>query len=99
MQPTGDPSLAEIYRGWDDYQAMLVRAIAPLDDAQLGLAAAPQLWSARVLASHVVAVREWWFHAWMGEGGAEWDRYAGWDDLEEAARRSAPELIRGLEET
>jgi hypothetical protein len=35
----------------------------------------------------------------MGEGGSEWDTYAGWADLEETAWRSAPKLVRGLEET
>jgi uncharacterized damage-inducible protein DinB len=99
MQRTSDRSLADFYRGWDNYQGMLVRAIAPLDGAQLGLSAAPQLWSVRMLVSHVVAVRHGWFHRWMGEGGTEWDTYAGWADLEETAWRSAPELVRGLEET
>lgn len=78
---------------------MLVKAIAPLDDAQLGLSAAPQLWSVRMLVSHIAAVRVWWFHAWMGEGDAGWERYNGWDDLEGMAARQAPELTRALQET
>jgi uncharacterized damage-inducible protein DinB len=99
MQQTRDRSVADFYRGWGEYQAKVIRAIAQLDDAQLGLSSAPQLWSVRMLVSHVVAARGWWFHSWMGEGGAELERYSGWDDLEGSAGRSAPELVRGLEET
>ena len=78
---------------------MLVKAIAPLDDAQLDLSAAPPLWSVRMLVSHIAAVRAWWFHSWMGEGDAGWDKYHAWDDLEEMSSRQAPELTRALEET
>jgi uncharacterized damage-inducible protein DinB len=99
MQQARDRSMADFYRGWDEYQAKLVRAIAPLDAAQLALSAGPQLWSLRMLVSHVIAARGWWFHSWMGEGGADLERYTGWDDLEEMSRRPAPDLVRGLEET
>ncbi|MDQ6897934.1 MAG: DinB family protein [Candidatus Dormibacteraeota bacterium] len=118
MQRTASWTAAELYRGWNDYQEKLVTAIAPLDDAQLNLSAAPQLWSVRMLASHVIATRAWWFHFFLGEGGSEFERYAhswldeagteryaSWDDFEETAsleavsRRSAAELVQGLEET
>ena len=78
---------------------MLVKAIAPLDDAQLGLSAAPGLWSVRMMVSHVASVRVWYFHTWMGQGDVEWERYDDWDDLPEMATRQAPELTRALEET
>lgn len=118
MQRTRIPSVAEVYRGWDDHREKLVRAIAPLDDAQLDLSAAPPLWSVRMLVSHVIATRAWWFHFFLGEGGPEFERYAhswldesgseryaSWDDfektasLEETARRTALQLVQGLEET
>jgi uncharacterized damage-inducible protein DinB len=78
---------------------MLVKAIALLDDSQLGLSAAPTLWTVRMLVSHVAAARVWWFHSWMGEGDATWARYDGWDDLGEMSSRQAPELVRALEQT
>jgi uncharacterized damage-inducible protein DinB len=92
-------TLLDIYAGWGDYQAMVVRAIAPLEDEQLGLAAGPGLWPIRMLASHMVSARKWWFHDWMGDGGSEWDEYEGWDDLEEMGTRKAPVLVRALEES
>ncbi len=78
---------------------MLVKAIAPLDDAQLGLSAAPGLWSVRMLVSHVAAVRVWYFHTWMGEGDAGWERFNDWDELPETSTRQAAELTRALEQT
>jgi uncharacterized damage-inducible protein DinB len=96
---SGDATVASFYRGWDEYQRLMAAAIAPLDAEQLGLSAAPQLWSIRQMVSHVVAVREWWFHQWMGEGGPEWEVYAGWDDLAETTTGTAAELVKGLEKT
>jgi uncharacterized damage-inducible protein DinB len=52
-----------------------------------------------MLVSHVVSARHWYFHSWMGEGGAGWTKYDAWDDLEEMATRKAPDLVRGLEES
>src|SRR5258708_38638437 len=49
--------------------------------------------------SHIVSVRHWWFHSWMGEGGSTWDKYESWDDLEEMATRQAPVLVHALEES
>jgi uncharacterized damage-inducible protein DinB len=92
-------NLLDIYAGWGDYQAMIVRAIAPLEDEQLGLAAGPGLWPIRMLASHMVSARKWWFYDWMSDGGSEWDQYEGWDDLEEMGTRKAPVLVRALEES
>lgn len=93
------PSLNEIYPGWGDYHAKIVGAIAALDAEQIGLAAAPGMWPVRMLASHIVSARKWWFHDWMGEGGTGWDQYESWDDLEEMSSRSAPVLVRALEES
>lgn len=36
-------SLASVYKGWDGYQQLLVKAIAPLSPEQLALRAAPHL--------------------------------------------------------
>src|SRR5215472_13278676 len=77
-------SVANSYSGWENYQRLLVRAIAPLDGSQLDLRAAPHLWSIRTLANHVVAARAWWFHSWMGEGGPEFAPMADFDEGEEA---------------
>jgi uncharacterized damage-inducible protein DinB len=93
-----DGSVAAYYSGWADYQRLLAGAIAPLDGEQLGLRAAPHLWSVRMIANHVVAARAWWFHSWMGEGGQGFDpAMVDFDEGEESERRPAPEIVAGLE--
>lgn len=96
---TTERALAELYRGWDVYQGRLAKAIAPLDGPQLDLKAAPHLWSLRMLGLHVIAARSWWFHAWMGEGGSQFDELLGWDEDEASGERPAAEIVRGLELT
>ena len=94
-----DTSLATIYAGWQDYQRLLTNAITPLDAAQLDLRAAPRLWSVRMLASHVVSARAWWFHGWMGEGGPEIAALSEYDEQEDLPRRTGAEIAAALETT
>jgi len=93
------PTLAAYYSGWAPYHRLLVKAIAPLAPEQLDLQAGPGLWSVRKLANHVVAVRAWWFHSYMREGGTEFDPVADFDEGEAADRRQASEIVSGLEQT
>ena len=53
-------SLANFYKGWDNYQELLSKAIEPLSPDQLALRAAPSLRSIDELASHIIAARAWW---------------------------------------
>ena len=94
-----DGVLAEIYRGYEVHQGRLIKMIAPLDQAQLDLAAAPHLWPVRTLACHIVAARSWWFHSWMEEGSPEFGAMTQWDEDEALATRPASEIVRGLEES
>ncbi|GAC1393854.1 MAG: hypothetical protein NVS4B11_20270 [Ktedonobacteraceae bacterium] len=91
-------SLTAFYKGWDIYQQHLVTAIAPLSSEQLALCPAPHLWSAGMLATHIVSTRVWWFHLWMGAGDANLVPLAMWDEPEAPVRSSA-ELVAGLEST
>ena len=91
-------TLRRFYRGWDEYQQLLVEAVAPLSDAQLALRAAPSLRPVWLLAAHIVGTRVSWFHERMGEGGPEIAILDPWD-AEGAPPRHAAELVRGLEET
>jgi uncharacterized damage-inducible protein DinB len=97
--PKVEPAVAEYFGGWDHYQQLLAGAIAPLDGAQLDTRAAPHLWPVRTLANHVVAARAWWFHAWMGEGGPEFEALADFDEDAEALTRPAADIVGGLEIT
>jgi uncharacterized damage-inducible protein DinB len=96
-------SLLPFYAGWDIYNQHLVAAIAPLTMDQLALRTTPQHWSIGMYATHIIANRAWWFHARMGEGGAELTSLELWalgvceggvDPL-----HSAAELVAGLEQT
>jgi uncharacterized damage-inducible protein DinB len=71
--------------------------IAPLGQVELDLTAAPQLWSVRTLACHIIAARAWWMHTWMGEGSSEFGRMTDWDEDQAMATRPAGEIVRGLE--
>lgn len=85
--------------GWPAYNDLLERAIAPLSAEQLSLRAAPDLWSVRVIANHVVAARAWWFHTWMGEGGETLAGLVDFDEGEEAGTREAYAIVDGLRRT
>ena len=95
----GNGIASEIFRGYEVHQRRLVKMIAPLDQAQLDLAAAPHLWSVRTLACHIVSARAWWMHSWMGEGSPEFGAMTDWDEDEALATRPAAEIVMGLEES
>lgn len=99
MATSKERPIAGFYQGWANYQQLLVQAFRPLEAAELRLQAAPELWTIGMLGSHVIAARAWWFHFWMEEGGSEMDDFADWDEGEEATKREAAEIVRGLETT
>ena len=90
--------LAAFYRGWETYQELLARAVAPLTVEQLGLRAAPHLRSIGEQAAHVIAARVYWFHYVLREGSRDLAPMVHWDD-DGAPARSAGELASGLEAT
>lgn len=91
-------ALDVLYAGWAGYQQKLHDALEPLEDAQLGLRAAPHLRTVGELLQHLIAVRAGWFHGDLGMGGEEWTEIARWDEPG-AAQRSAGELRSGLDAT
>jgi uncharacterized damage-inducible protein DinB len=95
---TEQTHLFPFYKGWDVYQELLVKAIAPLSVAQLSLRAAPHLRSIGENTAHIVGARAGWFHKIMGEGDAEIAAMDAWD-LPGAPERTAAELVEGLEAT
>jgi uncharacterized damage-inducible protein DinB len=88
--------LSTFYKGWGAYNDAVQRTIAGLDSGQLSLQAAPHLWSVRKLASHIVAVRAWWFYSWMDEGGAELAGFIDFDDGAESEVRGGPDIADAL---
>jgi uncharacterized damage-inducible protein DinB len=96
---TNAHSLMTLYKGWDDYQVSLVRAIAPLTHEQLTWRPAPHLRSVGEIASHIIGGRLQWFHHILGEGSAEFaSQVAAWRP-EDAIEEQPAELVRWLEAT
>jgi uncharacterized damage-inducible protein DinB len=91
-------NLLPFYKGWDAYQALLIKAIASLSSEQLALRVAPHLRSIGENVAHIISGRVSNFHLLMGEGDAEMAPLEKWD-LPGAPQRSAAELVRGLEAT
>jgi uncharacterized damage-inducible protein DinB len=86
------------YAGWEEYQRLLVGAVAPLTEADLRRSIASDLRSIGLLATHIVRTRAAWLHFVLGEGGPEVAAIAEWEDRGGDAP-SAAELTRGLEVT
>ena len=91
-------SMPTIYAGWQNYQALLTRALTPLSPDQLALRAAPALRSIGEIATHMIGARARWFYMLMGEGGDEFAGLGKWDRKGMPLRRAA-ELVGGLETT
>jgi len=100
-----DPDLAELrpvdqfYRGWDTYQQLMERALAPLSVEQLATTApAPHLRTVGLIARHVVGARARWLRHTLGEGGEDFEDLGAWDD-DDQPERSGAELVEGLRRT
>jgi uncharacterized damage-inducible protein DinB len=72
------PSLWTFYKGWDNYQNLLVKAIEPLTAEQLQLKISPNLRSIGSLARHIIRTRATWLNNLMGEGGPDIASIAQW---------------------
>ncbi|HEV2655935.1 MAG TPA: DinB family protein [Ktedonobacteraceae bacterium] len=86
-------SLLPLYKGWETYQGLLIKAIEPLSEDQLSLRIAPQLRSIGENAAHIVEARAGWLYYTLEKGD---------EHLVSQARqpvRSAAELVNGLQAT
>ncbi len=90
--------IPSIFQGWEDYQASLIVAIAPLDDDELAFRVSPDLRPVRKIVAHIIGARARWFYKLMGEGGDEFASLATWDH-QESKSWNAEELVSGLEAT
>ena len=90
-------NLLSFYKGWDAYQALLIKAVAPLSPEELAMRAAPHLRSVGENVAHIISGRVSNFLA-LGEAGAEIAPLEKWD-IPGAPLRSAAELVSGLEST
>jgi uncharacterized damage-inducible protein DinB len=90
-------NLLSFYKGWDTYQALLIKAISPLSSEELALRAAPHLRSVGENVAHIISGRVGNFLV-LGEAGADMAPLEQWD-IPSAPLRTVAELVSGLETT
>jgi uncharacterized damage-inducible protein DinB len=97
--PQGQATLAPFYKGWEEYQQLLIEALAPLTAEQLAINASRGERPIWLIAAHIIGTRVGWF-ARMGEGEGN-DILAAMDlwDADGAPPRPAEELVRGFTQT
>ena len=89
---------ARAFESWQDYQAALKRAIAPLTDEQLQRRPIPSLRTPGEIAEHIVFGRALHLYRTLGEEAAELKPLLSWDDANDPPRTAA-EIVQGLELT
>jgi uncharacterized damage-inducible protein DinB len=90
--------LSTIYKGWEDYQGLLIKALAPLSPAQLELRTAANERTIGTIAAHIVGARTRWFLQAIGEGNQNLAPMKGWG-RDDDSPHTAAELVNGLEAT
>jgi hypothetical protein len=89
---------ARAFESWQDYQAALERAIAPLSEEQLQRRLIPGLRTPGEIAEHIVFGRALHLHRTLGEGTEELTPFLRWDDTDDPPHTAA-EIVHGLELT
>jgi hypothetical protein len=89
---------ARAFESWQDYQAALERAIAPLSEEQLQRRLIPGLRTPGEIAEHIVFGRALHLHRTLGEGTEELTPFLLWEDTDDPPHTAA-EIVHGLELT
>lgn len=83
------------YEGWENYQELLIKALAPLTPEQLTLRPAPHLRSIGENVQHMIGARARWCHHVLALGDEALAALGRWD-RRDMPERSAAELVSGL---
>jgi uncharacterized damage-inducible protein DinB len=90
-------TLTTFYKQWQEYQAHIKEAVAPLTAEQLALRPAPNLRSIGENATHIIGCRVGWFTYVLKENASdEVKAYGSWDEPG-AAPRTGAELAQALD--
>ena len=89
---------ARAFQSWQDYQAALKRAIAPLTEEHMQRRLLPGLRTPGEIAEHIVFGRALHLHRALGEGAAELTPLLQWEDADDPPHTAA-EILHGLELT
>lgn len=90
-------TLADLYKGWDAFQELLVQAVSPLTGDQLDLAVEGDGRPAWRIAAHIISARQTWFRGALHVEADNWDPARAHWDWPDAPKRSASELVDGLQ--
>lgn len=91
-------TLATFFNGWQNYQKLLISALAPLSAAQLTWCPAPHMRSLSNIVCHMIGARARWFHELMDIGGEAFVDFSRWD-RSDTPQREVADLISALETT
>ena len=99
-EPADRSVLNALYAGWQEYQRLLIAALAPLSPEQVALRAGTDLRSIEEIARHMVGARARWMQGRLGEGGDDVAALTHWDwDPQDGPVPTADALIAGLHTT
>lgn len=90
--------LTTFLAGWNHYQALLVEALTPLTEEQLGQRIAPHLRSVGEIATHIVDTRAGWTANVLHEGDDALAAISLWGQPDQPAH-SAAELVSAMQQT
>lgn len=90
-------SLSISIEWWRRYQDLLKQAVAPLTADQLAFRLGTQRSAGEIIA-HIIAVRVWYLHGVMGEGGSDIEALMQWDNAG-APIPSSVEMLAGIDQT
>jgi uncharacterized damage-inducible protein DinB len=93
-----DTRNALAYQGWENYQELLIKALAPLTSEQLAYRPAPHLRSIGENVRHIIGARARWCHQVLELGDEAFAALGRWD-RRDAPERSAAELVSGLRDS
>ena len=86
------------YQGWENYQELLIKALALLTSEQLAYRPAPHLRSVGENCRHIIGARGRWCHQVLELGDQAFADLGRWDHPDMPAR-SAAELVTGLRDS
>jgi hypothetical protein len=89
---------ARAFDSWQDYQEALKRAIAPLNEEQLGRRLVPGRRTPGEIAEHIVFGRALHLKRTLGEAADELTPLIRWGDADDPPHTAA-EILQGLEQT
>jgi uncharacterized damage-inducible protein DinB len=88
-----------MYEGWENYQQLLIQALAPLTPEQLAVRPGGRLRSIGENAAHIVGARAGWVYYVLGREEARLQPLTEWQGRPDQPAQTATAIIEGLRVT